>query len=713
VSHEIFTYSVDAEGIATLRFDDPDRRMNVMNRASLASLYAAIARGAGDPAARALLLASGKDDFIAGADLDMVLAFEDPARTHAETLELHRHLRLLETCGKPVAVAINGSALGGGFELCLACHYRVAGDRPTARIGLPEVTLGLLPGGGGTQRLPRLLGIRAALPLLMEGRKLAPPKALELGLVHALVPAGEEAAAARAWLASRIGQDAAQPWDVKGYRIPGGTVQSPAGGETFYAGNAMTLAKTRGNYPAPHYILSCIYEGLQTDFDTACRTEAAYFVKAAFSPQARAMIRTVFTHMGRVKRQAARPAGIAPRRFARVGVLGAGMMGAGIAHAQALAGIDTVLLDVSQEAAERGRQHARQLLDARVAQGRMGADEAAAILARITPTADFDALAGCELVIEAVFEDRAVKAEAMKKAQQRLGADAIMASNTSTLPIGSLAGHCRRPEGFVGLHFFSPVDKMSLVEIIVGAATSEETLAHAMDYVRQIGKSAIVVRDARGFYTSRVCSSYVREGLMMLAEGVAPALIDNAGKLAGMPVGPLTLADELALDTILRISRQTAADLGAGYERSAVDTVIETLVERCGRIGRKAGAGFYDYPQAGPKRLWPGLEEHFPQRAPQPALQELRRRLLYIQSLEAARCLEEGVIAGEGDADVGALLGWGFPVCHGGPIGLIRQVGVEGFCAESEALAAAHGTRFAPTPKLRRMARHECAFYDA
>ncbi len=709
---EIFRYSVDAEGIGTLLFDDPGRRMNVLNGVSLASLYAAIERGARDPAARALLLASGKEDFIAGADLDMVLAFDDPARTHAETLELHRHLRLLETCGKPVAAAINGSALGGGFELCLACHHRVAGDRPRARIGLPEVTLGLLPGGGGTQRLPRLLGIRAALPLLMEGKKLEPAKALEMGLVHEVVAAGEEAAAARAWLKAHMGQAIQQPWDAKGYRIPGGAVQSPSGAETFYAGNAMTLARTRGNYPAPHYILSCVYEGLQTDFDHGCRTEAAYFVKAAHSPQAKAMIRTLFVHMGRVNRQAARPAGVAPRRFEKVGVLGAGMMGAGIAYAQAMAGIATVLLDVSPEAAEKGRQYTRQLLDKRVAQGRMGAQEAQAILARIHASADFDALVGCELVIEAVFEDRAVKADVTKRAQARMAPGGIIASNTSTLPIDSLAESCERPQRFIGLHFFSPVDKMNLVEIIVGPRTSDETLAHAMDYVKQIRKTAIVVRDSRGFYTSRVCAAYVREGLRMLAEGIAPALIDNAGKLAGMPVGPLTLADELALDTILRINRQTAADLGAAYERSAADTVIEDLVERCGRAGRKSGAGFYDYPQGGAKQLWPGLQEHFPRRDPQPPLEELQRRLLYVQSIDAARCLEEGVIGGGGDADVGALLGWGFPVCYGGPIGLIRQAGVERFCDESERLAATHGARFAPTEKLRRMARGECAFYE-
>ncbi|MCC7041313.1 MAG: enoyl-CoA hydratase/isomerase family protein [Burkholderiales bacterium] len=707
----MFRFSVGGDGVATLTFDDSGRSMNVLNEASLASLYRGIEAAVADPQVKAVLIESGKDDFIAGADLDMVLAFDDREKTFQDTLALHRHLRRLETCGKPVAVAINGTALGGGFELCLACHRRIAGDRPKARIGLPEVTLGLLPGGGGTQRLPRLLGIRAALPLLLEGKTVAPAAALELGLVHEVVPAGSESEAARAWLLANIGKDILQPWDAKGYRIPGGPVQSPQGMETFFAGNPMTLAKTRDNYPAPRWILSCVYEGLQTDFDTGCRTEAAYFVEAAFSPEARAMIRTVFIGMGRVKRQSARPTGIAPRRFSRVGVLGAGMMGAGIAFAQASAGIDTVLLDVTTEAAERGKRHAQDLLDRRMAKGRTTQEAAAAVLARILPTTDYDALAGCDLVIEAVFEDRAIKAEVTRAAEARLARDAIVASNTSTLPITGLARACARPERFIGLHFFSPVDRMELVEVIVGEATSDETLAHAMDYVKQIRKIAIVVRDSRGFYTSRVCASYVREGLRMLTEGIAPALIDNAGTLAGMPVGPLALADELALDTILRINRQNAADLGAEYERSPVDDVVETMVERCHRLGKARGGGFYDYEPGRHRRIWPGLAERFPRRDPQPALDVLQRRLLHVQAIDAARCLEAGVVRSATDADVGALLGWGFPVCRGGPIGLIRQLGAATFCAECDGLAAAYGPRFTPTERLRRIARGDEPFY--
>lgn len=708
---KLFHYSVDADGIATLAFDDRDRRMNVLNRSSLDAFYTVVQRAIDDPQARAILLASDKDDFIAGADLDMVLALTDPAELKASTLELHRRLRQLETCGKPVAAAINGTALGGGFELCLACHYRVAGDRPKAWIGLPEVTLGLLPGGGGTQRLPRLIGVRAALPLLLEGKKLTPAQALKAGLVHAVVPAGQEREAARAWLQGRMGQTTQQPWDTPGYKLPGGAVQSPAGFETFYAGNAMTLARTHGNYPAPHCILSCVYEGLQTDFDTGCRTEASYFVAAALSPQAKAMVRTLFFHMNRVNALERRPPGVPPRRFSRVGVLGAGMMGAGIAYAQAMAGIDTVLLDTTQAAAERGKDHTRQLLARRVAKGQMSEAERDAVLARIQPTTVYADLAECGLVIEAVFEDRTVKAEVTRQAEAVLAPDALFASNTSTLPISGLAKASTRPGQFIGLHFFSPVDKMPLVEVIVGEQTSEQTLAHALDHVRAMRKTPVVVNDSRGFYTSRVFSTYVREGLIMLAEGVSPALIENAGRQAGMPVGPLALADEIALDLADRVNRQTAADLGADWVRTPAEDVTERMVHAFGRIGRKGGAGFYDYPAQGPKRLWPALAQHFAPLPRQPELQTVQNRLMYIQSVEAVRCLQEGVIHSACDADVGALLGWAFPVGRGGPIGQIEQLGVRAFTDACRTLAHAHGERFAPPAQLEQLAESQGHFY--
>jgi len=703
-------YTTDGEGIATLRFDLAGRSTNLLDRAGLEEFYDAVERAIADPVVMGVLLTSGKEDFIAGADLEMVREFADPADLRDATLRLHRALRRMETCGKPFAAAINGTALGGGFELCLACHYRVAGDRPQTRVGLPEVTLGLLPGGGGTQRLPRMIGIQAALPLLLEGRRLTPQQAQQAGLIDALVPAGEEISAARRWLLEKAGQTVAQPWDRKGYRVLGGDVQSPAGRQTFLAANAMTRAKTLGNYPAPHRILSCVYEGLQVDMDTAAIIEAGHFVAVALSPQAKNMIRTLFFHMGEVNRLARRPAGVPTRRFRKVGVLGAGMMGAGIAHAQAMAGIDTVLLDTSAELAEKGREGSRRLLAAQQAKGRITAEAAAATLARIRATADYADLTGCDLVIEAVVEDRAVKAEVTRKAESVLAADALLASNTSTLPITGLAGASARPGNFIGLHFFSPVDRMQLVEVIVGRETTNLTLAQALDYVRAIGKTPIVVNDARGFYTSRVFSTYVREGLAMLAEGVRPALIENAGQLAGMPVGPLAIADELSLDLIDRINGQTRRDLGEAYVPTAADGVVGQMVHRLGRIGRKARRGFYDYPQDGAKCLWPGLGEHFIAAAAQPDVGTLVRRLLHIQSVEAVRCLEEGVITSTADADVGALLGWGYPAAYGGPIGHIDTVGVQRFVAECDELAQSCGTRFAVPDSLRERASRDEAF---
>lgn len=693
--------TTDGDGIATLRFDLVGRSANLLDRASLAEFHEAIERAIADPAVVGVLLASGKEDFIAGADLGMVREFSDPADLLDATLKLHRLLRKMENCGKPFAAAINGTALGGGFELCLACHHRVASDRPRARIGLPEVTLGLLPGAGGTQRLPRLVGIQAALPLLLEGRRLTPQQALQAGLVDALVPAGEEVDAARRWLLDKRGQAVSQPWDRKGYRVPGGDVQSPAGRQTFLAANAMTRAKTFGNYPAPHRILSCVYEGLQTDMDTAARIEAGHFVAVALSPQAKNMMRTLFFHMGEVNRLARRPPGVSTRRFHKVGVLGAGMMGAGIAHAQATAGIETVLLDTSVELAGMGRDHSRKLLAAQQARGRITAEAAAVTLGRIRATAEYADLAGCDLVVEAVVEDRAVKADVMSKAESVLAPDALLASNTSTLPITGLASASARPGNFIGLHFFSPVDRMQLVEVIVGRQTTNVTLAHALDYVRAIGKTPIVVNDARGFYTSRVFSTYVREGLAMLAEGVRPALIENAGRLAGMPVGPLAIADELSLDLIDRINGQTRRDLGEACVSTAADDVVGQMVHRLGRSGRKARRGFYDYPQDGAKSLWTGLGEQFIAAAVQPDVGTLVRRLLHIQSVEAVRCLDEGVIASTADADVGALLGWGYPAAHGGPIGHIDTVGVQRFVVECDGLAQSCGPRFAIPDSLR------------
>ncbi|AOJ00405.1 3-hydroxyacyl-CoA dehydrogenase [Burkholderia mayonis] len=704
-------YTLDDDGIATLTWNLPDRSQNVLNGASCEAFFAAAARALQDAAAKGILVTSAKPDFIAGGDLEWLQASSDAATLFDRTCELHRALRALETGGKPVAIAMPGSALGGGLEIALAGHYRVAADNPKARFGLPEVTLGLLPGGGGTQRLPRLIGIQASLPLLLEGKRLKAPDALKAGIVHAVVPAGEETVAARAWLLDASRRTATQPWDAKGFKIPGGAVTHPAVQQVFMAANALARQKTYGNYPAVASILSCVYEGLLTDLDTGLKTEARYFVKAVLSPEAKAMIRTLFFGMNEANKLAARPAGVPTQRYRKIGVLGAGMMGAGIAYVSAKAGLDVVLIDTSDEAAARGKDYSRKLVDKQVQRGRLAQEKADALLAKITATTDFARLDGAELVIEAVFEDRAIKADVTRRSEAVLAPDALFASNTSTLPISGLAQASARPANFIGLHFFSPVDKMPLVEVIVGRETSQETLARALDYVKAIGMTPIVVNDSRGFYTSRVFSTYVLEGLAMLVEGVAPALIESAGLLAGMPVGPLALTDEVSSELIHKITKQTRADLGDAYVARPGEEAAARMVE-LGRLGRKAGQGYYDYPASGGKKaLWPGLADEFPVAAEQPDVKTLIDRLVTVQAVETARCVEERVLTTARDADVGAILGWGFPAFRGGPISHIHGIGVDAFVATCDRLAAQHGARFAAPELLRKMAAERQTFY--
>jgi 3-hydroxyacyl-CoA dehydrogenase/enoyl-CoA hydratase/3-hydroxybutyryl-CoA epimerase len=671
-----------------------------------------------DSSVRGLLVCSAKKDFIAGGDLGELAAVNDAAVFHAAIGDWHKFLRALELGGKPVAAALNGSALGGGMELALAFHYRVAADNPKARFGFPEVTLGLLPGAGGTQRLPRLIGMQAAAPLLMEGKRIAAGEALKIGMIHAVVPMGEERQAARKWLLDTIasGEKPLQPWDRKGFKIPGGGPNTPNGMQMFMAANAMLREKTFDNYPAPKHILSCIYEGLATDFDTGLAIEARYFTNLALSPVAKNMIRSLFFGMQDANKLASRPADVPRQAYSRIGMLGAGMMGAGIAMSTAAAGIEVVLLDTTQEAAEKGKAHAAKQWGKQVARGRLTQEAMDALLARIHPTAVYSDLKDCELVIEAVFEQREIKAAVTQQAEAVIPADAIFASNTSTLPITGLAAASSRPASFIGLHFFSPAEKMPLVEIIVGKATSDATLARSMDYVRAIGKTPIVVNDSRGFYTSRVFGTYVSEGMALLEEGVPPALIDKAGLIAGMPVGPLALADEISLDLVHKIGQQTRADLGSAYVERAADRVAAKMVVEFGRLGRKSHAGFYDYLADGQKRLWPGLAEQFPAKVGADgtamiSLEEIIERLILVQSVETARCLEEKVLHAAIDADVGAILGWGYPAFRGGPVGWLHTLGLPAAVAALDRLAAQHGPRFAAPQLLRDMATRGDRFY--
>jgi len=704
------TTTVSGDGIAIITWDMPGRSMNVLSEASMREYAEAARRAIADDTVKGVIVASGKRDFIAGADLDMLFDWKGSQAIVDGMTAFNGVFREIETSGKPFAAAIKGMCLGGGFEVALACHYRVAADDPRAQIGLPEALVGLMPGGGGTQRLPRLVGIQPALPLLLEGRKLGVGAAFSQGLVHAVVPEGQLVAEAKRWLLE-VG-DPVQPWDKKGYKVPGGGVQSPAGYQTLVAGNAMVRQKTYGNYLNAQGILSSVYEGLSSGFDAGVRIEMRNFVKVVQSPQAKAMIRTLFFSMQEANKLARRPKDAPPTEFRKIGMLGAGLMGHGIAHAAASAGIEVVLIDVSQEAAETGKAAVGAVLDGAIKRKRMTPEGRDEILARITPTTDYAGLTDAELVIEAVIEDRGVKADVTAKAEAVIAETAVFASNTSTLPITGLAKASTRPGNFIGLHFFSPVHRMSLVEIIRGQETSDAALAVALDFVKAIRKTPIVVNDARGFYTSRVFATYVQEGLAMLAEGVNPALIENAGRIAGMPMGPLEVADAVNIDLIHHIGEQTKADMGPDYVPRPGDPVVDLFVTTLGRLGRKAGKGFYDYGQDG-KRLWPGLAEHFPLAAEQPDVEAVKRRLMYIQGVETARCVEENVVTDPRDADIGSILGWGFAPFTGGVLSYVDMIGCKAFVEECDALAGQVGERFAPPALLREMAKKGEAFYAA
>ena len=698
------TLALGDDGILVATMDLPGRPMNVVGDALLAGLAEAAERLAADPTVKGLILASAKADFCAGGDLDTMFTWTRPEQPFEASMAMKRVLRRMETTGKPVVAAIAGHALGGGLEIALACHARIVVDDPKIKLGQPEVKLGLLPGGGGTQRLPRLVGQQAALQICAEGHDIAPAKALAMGLISELARDRDDLMLkARTWCATH--EKSQQPWDAPKFRWPGGDSRSPASVQMFSIAPTIAAARSYGNYPAVQHILSCVFEGGLLDFDRACELESRFFAACVMSPESKAMIGTLWFELNSIKKGASRPAAPAKSRVNKLGILGAGMMGAGIAYVSAKAGIDVVLLDRTLEAAEKGKAYSQGLLDKAVRKGRSTAGERDALLARITPTADYAALAGCDLVIEAVFEDRAVKAEVTARAEAVIPPSAVFASNTSTLPISSLARASARPANFIGLHFFSPVDKMPLVEIIVGEQTADDTLARAFDLVLQIGKTPIVVNDSRGFYTSRVFATYVMEGITMLKEGVHPRSIEVAGLQAGMPMPPLALQDEVSLSLSLHVAEQTKKDLAA--EGKAMPehpglSVVRELGE-IGRVGKKAGQGFYDYGDDG-KQLWPGLAELYPVAAEQPAQRELMDRLMFAQANEAARCLEEGVLRSVADANIGSIFGWGFAPFRGGALQFIDTLGVSAFVDRARELAARHGPRFEPAALLVRLA---------
>ena len=692
-----------ADGVLVVTLDDANASVNTVSPAWIDAMTAVMKDAKADPAVTGIVITSAKPGFMAGADLKFILDHPmDATGAFAFSQRATRLHRLIDTCGKPVVAAMTGFALGGVYELALACTYRIVADDSRAVVGLPEVNVGLLPGSGGTQRLPRLIGLAKASEVLLSGASYPPLKALELGLVDLVEPADAVLDAARAWLATE--PDPIRPWDKKGFSIPesdGLLKQTTAG--WFTMATAKLRARYGDNYPAPISVLTVLFEGIQVPFDKGLLVESRHFARLISDPVGRNIIRTTFVNKGAAEKGARRPVGLAATKVSKVGILGAGMMGAGIAYVSAKAGIDVVLLDTSLAAAEKGKDYSSKLIAKQIERGATTQAKADGMLARITPTTDYADLAGVDLVVEAVFEDTAIKSDVTRKAAAVISGNALFASNTSTLPISQLAEAFERPEDFIGLHFFSPVDRMALVEVIMGGKTCPEALARALDYVAQIRKTPIVVNDSRGFYTSRVFQTFIHEGMELLREGVSPALIENVARQAGMPVGPLAVTDEVTLELPMRIVKQSEAE-DQSYTRPTSMEVMEKMVDQLGRPGRKGGGGFYDYPESGRKHLWKGLGEQFPRASEQPTADEVKKRLLYVQALETARCLEEGVLTHPADGDLGSVFGWGFPTWSGGTLSLIETVGVATFVTECDRMAQCYGARFLPTKGLRSMA---------
>jgi 3-hydroxyacyl-CoA dehydrogenase / enoyl-CoA hydratase / 3-hydroxybutyryl-CoA epimerase len=719
-----FTMTVDADGVATVTWDVPGKSMNVLTLAGIEMLARLMDQALTDPAVRGIVLTSGKDTFAGGMDLKVLQGLHEASDDPAEgifdfTMNGHAMMRRIERAGmdaktlkggKPVVAALSGTALGIGLEIPLACHRIFAADNPKARIGLPEILVGIFPGGGGTTRLVRKLGVMGASQFLLEGKTLEPAKALAAGLIDEVVPGDQLLARAKAWVMAATDADLVKPWDRKDYKMPGGTPYHPAGFMTFVGASAMVNSKTMGVYPAAKAMLSAIYEGAMVPFDVALKIEARWFTSVLMNPSSIAMIRSLFTNKEALEKGANRPT--APdQKVAKLGVVGAGMMGAGIALVSALAGIEVVLIDETQGAADKGRAFAAGYMDKGIARKSATQDKKAAVLDRITSTTDYAALAGCDMVIEAVFEDPVVKAAVTAKIEAAIGPDCIIATNTSTLPITSLARASGREEQFIGIHFFSPVEKMMLVEIIKGRATGDRAVAKALDFVRQIRKTPIVVNDARFFYANRCIIPYLNEGMRMVAEGVSPVLIENAARLVGMPVGPLQLVDETSITLGVNIAKATRAAMGDAYPDEAVDKVLFWM-EAEGRLGRKASRGFYAYDAAGKRDgLWAGLGARYPLANEQPELTLVQHRLLFAQVLEAVRALEKGVLRDIREGDVGAILGWGFAPWSGGPFSWLDMLGAPYAAARADELAAAFGPRFACPPLLAEMARKGQDFY--
>lgn len=715
-----FTAKTDADGITTLIWDVAGKSMNVMSTDAFAQLSGLIDAALADPAVKGVIITSGKADFAGGMDLNVIAQMRagGAAAIFEGVMQMHKVLRKIERAGmdaktnkggKPIVAALPGTALGIGLELPLACHRIFAADNPKAKIGLPEIMVGIFPGAGGTTRLVRKMGAMMAAPFLLEGKLSDPKAAKAAGLIDEVVAPEALLARAKEWILAAKDADLLKPWDDKSYKMPGGAPYHPAGYMTFVGANAMVMGKTMGVYPAARALLAAVYEGALVPFDTALKIEARHFTSVLMNPSSTAMIRSLFINKEALEKGANRPA-VADQSVKKLGVIGAGMMGAGIAYVAANAGIAVVLVDATQEAADRGRAHSADLLDKGIQRRKITPEKKDQVLSRITATADYSALAGCDLIVEAVFEDPKIKADVTAKVEAVTGSDCIFATNTSTLPITDLARASARPEQFIGIHFFSPVDKMNLVEIIRGKATGDRAVAKALDFVRAIRKTPIVVNDARFFYANRCIIPYINEGIRMLAEGVAPALIENAAKLVGMPLGPLQLVDETSIDLGVKIAKATKAAMGDYYPDGAVDAVLFWMADQ-GRMGKKANAGFYAYDAAGKREgLWPGLAAQYPQ-GEDPELTTVQHRLLMAQVLEAVRALQDGVLTDIREGDVGAILGWGFAPWSGGPFAWLDMLGAARAVEICDTLSAQFGPRFAAPALLRDMAAKTGSFY--
>ena len=732
MSYNNFKLDTDADGIVTMTIDVPNQTMNVWTLGFIHEFDSFIDDFNANDDMKGLVITSGKANaFLAGADLNMMS--ENNAGGKAltqekfeEGMKLTKALRKMETGGwtsrqiqregkkaKPVAAAVEGLALGGGLEICLATHQRFVADDPKIKLGLPEVLVGLLPGAGGTQRTMRLMGLQAAAMMCTQGKNLNPQKAKAQGLIQEVVKAGTTADAAKAWVKANIEKGVVAPWDVRGFKIPGGGgAMNPKSVQFFMASGAMALEQTKRNYPAVEAILSCFYEGSIVPMDTALRIESKYITKLLMGATSKNMIRTLFLNKNAADKGAGRPEAIPKQDIKKVGVLGCGLMGAGIAHVTAKAGMQVISLDRNMEEAQKAIAYSQKILDKKVSRGRMSQEDADAFLALITPTDDYNMLKDVDLIIEAVFERPDVKADVIKKAEAVIGKDIVFATNTSTLPIGGLAKHSSRPEQYIGMHFFSPVDKMPLLEIIPHKGTGDLAVAVALDYNKKIRKTPIIVKDVRGFFTNQVFPGYINEAVLMVTEGVSMALIENCAANLGLPIGPLAVSDDTTLKLGYDIMTSTREEMGDKYVPSGTEDFVTNMVTKWDRAGRRFGAGFYNYDDSGKRLdLWKGVTKHYPLAEDQPSAEEVSQRLLYSLVAPSARTFAEGVVPDPQSADLGAIFGLGFPPYTGGPLSYIDTIGVDAYVATADMLAQRHGARYTPPQLLRDMAKKGETFY--